>query len=300
MDDSAVSPTIIPQIWYPEPDAAIAFLERAFDFHRHSEAPGEDGDVRRIVQVGKGFVFVGSARTPRFVFRTPRESSGVNTGAIYIAAANVDALYKRAKKGGATIVRKLADTDYGSREFSVYDPDEYLWNFGTYNPTVGRSNHGTASSDEVNVFEALRYERPRTAMEWLVEAFGFEQHTVVAAGGEDVRHALLRFGSSLLMIGGTRTGDPLKIMPPQQASPPHLGGIHTQVVHVVVDDPDKHCMRAAEKGAAILEPPANVPSGARRYIARDPEGYVWRFSNFSPAAEKRIERTESTRERQAG
>lgn len=297
MDHSAASPTIIPQIWYPEPEAAVAFLERAFDFHLHSETPGEDGDVRRIIQVGCGFIFVGSTRTPRFVFRTPRESSGVNTGSIYVAAEDVDTLYERAKKSGATVARDLASTDYGSRDFSAYDPDGYLWNFGTYNPTVDRSNHGTAFGHEANVFDTLRYERPRTAMEWLIEAFGFERHTVVAAGGEDVRHALLRFGSSLLMIGGTRAGDPLKIIPPQQASSPHLGGIHTQVIHVVVADPDAHRAHAAEKGAAILEPPSNVASGVRRYVARDPEGYVWRFSTFSPAT---VKRTDSILERRTG
>jgi uncharacterized glyoxalase superfamily protein PhnB len=28
----------------------------------------------------------------------------------------------------------LRDTDYGSREYSVRDPEGHLWSFGTYNP----------------------------------------------------------------------------------------------------------------------------------------------------------------------
>jgi uncharacterized glyoxalase superfamily protein PhnB len=32
-------------------------------------------------------------------------------------------------------VRELIDTDYGSREFSVRDPEGNLWSFGTYNPS---------------------------------------------------------------------------------------------------------------------------------------------------------------------
>lgn len=33
---------------------------------------------------------------------------------------------------GAEILTELADTDYGSREFSLSDPEGNLWSFGTY------------------------------------------------------------------------------------------------------------------------------------------------------------------------
>jgi uncharacterized glyoxalase superfamily protein PhnB len=32
----------------------------------------------------------------------------------------------------ADVIRPLADTDYGSREFTVRDPEGNLWSFGTY------------------------------------------------------------------------------------------------------------------------------------------------------------------------
>jgi uncharacterized glyoxalase superfamily protein PhnB len=35
---------------------------------------------------------------------------------------------------GAQVERELADMDYGSREFSVRDPEGNLWSFGTYDP----------------------------------------------------------------------------------------------------------------------------------------------------------------------
>jgi len=31
-------------------------------------------------------------------------------------------------------VRDLQDTDYGSREYSVRDPEGNVWSFGTYRP----------------------------------------------------------------------------------------------------------------------------------------------------------------------
>ena len=35
---------------------------------------------------------------------------------------------------GAEIVMDLHDTDYGSREYMVRDPEGNLWSFGTYRP----------------------------------------------------------------------------------------------------------------------------------------------------------------------
>jgi uncharacterized glyoxalase superfamily protein PhnB len=33
---------------------------------------------------------------------------------------------------GAEVVQPLHDTDYGSRDFAVRDPEGNLWSFGTY------------------------------------------------------------------------------------------------------------------------------------------------------------------------
>jgi uncharacterized glyoxalase superfamily protein PhnB len=278
-------PSIIPHLWYPEPDAAIEFLERAFDFQTHSRIADSEGNTRAELRIGDGFILVGSANTPHFMFRTPREAGGVNTGAVYIAVGDVNAIYERAKDAGAAMVRELADTDYGSRDFSAHDPDGYLWNFGTYRPQI---NDGSGATAEAVVYDALRYERPRTAMRWLADAFGFEEHSVIAGNGdEDVPHALMRFGNSLLMISGTRQNDPLKMLPPHLASQPHLGGVHTQEIHVVTTDPDAHCERARKADAAILEPPSDTWCGARGYVARDPEGYVWNFSTYRPGQKSR-------------
>jgi uncharacterized glyoxalase superfamily protein PhnB len=46
----------------------------------------------------------------------------------------VDAHHERAVGAGAEIVRALADTDYGSREYSARDPEGNVWSFGSYRP----------------------------------------------------------------------------------------------------------------------------------------------------------------------
>ena len=40
----------------------------------------------------------------------------------------------RFRAAGAKIERPLADTEYGSREYSARDCDGHLWSFGTYDP----------------------------------------------------------------------------------------------------------------------------------------------------------------------
>jgi len=66
-------------------------------------------------------------------------SDGPNEGSpkpgtftVYVVTDNPDALHDRAIAAGATLVRALNDTDYGSREFAVQDPEGNHWSFGTY------------------------------------------------------------------------------------------------------------------------------------------------------------------------
>lgn len=61
-----------------------------------------------------------------FGSRTPGNDS------VYIVCDDPDPLFARAVAAGATVVRGLVDEDYGSRGFTVADPEGNLWSFGTY------------------------------------------------------------------------------------------------------------------------------------------------------------------------
>jgi uncharacterized glyoxalase superfamily protein PhnB len=37
---------------------------------------------------------------------------------------------------GAEVLGELSEKDYGSRDFSVMDPEGNVWSFGTYRPAV--------------------------------------------------------------------------------------------------------------------------------------------------------------------
>ncbi|MDQ6781600.1 MAG: VOC family protein, partial [Candidatus Eremiobacteraeota bacterium] len=87
---------------------------------------GEDGTVHHAeLSLNADMIMLGSG-------------SADGRSAVYIAldtAADVDALYARAKSAGADITRELNDTDYGSHEFGVRDPEGHGWSFGTYRPS---------------------------------------------------------------------------------------------------------------------------------------------------------------------
>jgi uncharacterized glyoxalase superfamily protein PhnB len=58
----------------------------------------------------------------------------VGVTSVYVAVADPDAHHDRAVAAGAEVTRELVDTDYGSRDYAVRDPEGNRWSFGTYRP----------------------------------------------------------------------------------------------------------------------------------------------------------------------
>ncbi|BDH56885.1 hypothetical protein MTP03_18240 [Tsukamurella sp. PLM1] len=51
---------------------------------------------------------------------------------MYVVVHDPDAVYARAQELGARLVREMREEDYGSRGFTVADPEGNTWSFGTY------------------------------------------------------------------------------------------------------------------------------------------------------------------------
>jgi uncharacterized glyoxalase superfamily protein PhnB len=75
---------------------------------------------------GSGGIMMGSHKPGASWCREP------GTGGCYVVTADPDALYQRVLQHKADVVRPIDDTDYGSREFIVRDPEGNLWSFGSY------------------------------------------------------------------------------------------------------------------------------------------------------------------------
>jgi uncharacterized glyoxalase superfamily protein PhnB len=119
---------------YDDASAAIDWLEGTFGFERSSVHEGPDGTIAHAeLRFGDGMVMLGSAGPNDFGLKTARELGAVNQG-VYVIVEDIATHYDRAVGAGAEILRELADTDYGSREFMARDPEGNIWSVGTYRP----------------------------------------------------------------------------------------------------------------------------------------------------------------------
>jgi uncharacterized glyoxalase superfamily protein PhnB len=121
---------------------------------------------------------------------------------------------------------------------------------------------------------AAFYRDPKTALEWLGRAFGFEVTMVIEDAAGDPRNCHYEMGiegRGRIMIGGEWAD--------WTRSPASAGGVNTQSTHVdLVRDLDAHCAIARSAGATIVAEPEDQFYGDRTYRAVDLEGHVWTFS----------------------
>lgn len=124
----------------------------------------------------------------------------------------------------------------------------------------------------------LRYNDAKAAIDFLVEAFGFDRHAVYEDDGK-ISHAELTYGDGMVMLGDNVESEYGKLVTvPSEAGKP-TGGIY-----VTVEDPYAHAERARAAGAEIVREPEDQDYGGANYTARDPEGYIWDFGSYDPWA----------------
>jgi uncharacterized glyoxalase superfamily protein PhnB len=105
------------------------------------------------------------------------------------------------------------------------------------------------------VIPELPYLDVREAVEWLCRTFGFKERLQIGN-----HRAQLTFGDgSIVVTQGRESNASVSIL-------------------VRVDDVDRHYERTQEADARIVSPPADYPYGERQYVAEDPGGHVWTFS----------------------
>ncbi len=91
-----------------------------------------DGDTVAHAQLSwplGGGIMLGSARPSDATDPWPLQPG---TFGAYVVVDDPDALHDRIQAHGAEIVTDLHDTDYGSRDFAIRDPEGNRWSFGTY------------------------------------------------------------------------------------------------------------------------------------------------------------------------
>ena len=128
--------TMYPILGYRDLGAAIDWLCRVFAFEPLELTKNDDGTYAHVeLRLGAGVIMPTTARdqtNPEDPWEGP-----IGTQGLYVALDGIEAHYERVVAEGAEIVRPLADTDWGSREYTVRDLEGNLWAFGTYRPVAG-------------------------------------------------------------------------------------------------------------------------------------------------------------------
>ena len=126
------SKTIWPFLHYNDARAAIDFLQNAFGFTVSIVVPDqEDPSVIQHAELRwpeGGGIMLSSIDISGNPFS--QRPTGVTRS--YVVTDQPDEIHDRAVAAGAKVFTPLRDEAYGSRGFSVTDPEGNVWDFGTY------------------------------------------------------------------------------------------------------------------------------------------------------------------------
>lgn len=122
--------TVIPALFYKDPAAALAWLEKAFGLETRLLVTDASGGVAHAeMSYGGGRITVGPGSWIDWA-KSPADVGGANTAAIHIMVDDVEAHCARARAAGAVITMEPADQFYGDRTYRARDPEGHNWVFG--------------------------------------------------------------------------------------------------------------------------------------------------------------------------
>ena len=134
---------ITPYLLYEDVPAALDWLSKAFGFRERLRFTGDDGTVNHAeMEYEDGVVMLGD---PGPDYRNPKRSGAV-TVQLHVYVDDVDAHCERARAAGATILRELADKEYGDRSYSVADIEGHAWMFGQHVRDVTSTDWGAVEA----------------------------------------------------------------------------------------------------------------------------------------------------------
>ena len=263
---------------------AIEFYKEAFgaiEKERLSMPTGEIGHAE--IMIGGSTIML-SDEFPEHGGISP-ETLGGSPMKMHLYVDDVDAFARRAVSAGAKITRPIADQFYGDRSGFIADPFGYTWIVATRGAAV--------SLEEIQkrfLTMAVPPERSRAGVnpvpkgyrtlttylvardadgliDFVKNAFGAEEK-FRSAGSAGGRHAEVRLGDSMIMIGGGMPGGSWKGDPLPSA------------FHVYVPDCDAVYQRALAAGAASIQSPADQEYGERTAQVKDAAGNFWYIATY--------------------
>jgi uncharacterized glyoxalase superfamily protein PhnB len=134
-------------LYYQDPKAALAFLEKAFGFETVMLITDPDGALAHSeMRYGDGLLMIGTEWSADR--QSPRSLGGKTTQNVHVQLGediDIDAHCARARAAGAVIEADPEDQFYGDRTYRAKDPEGHVWTFGQTRRFVSREEAEQAS-----------------------------------------------------------------------------------------------------------------------------------------------------------
>ena len=132
-------------LFYQDPKAALAWLEKAFGFELVMLLEDADGNVAHSqMEFGDSYVMIGQEWSADH--KSPKSVGGKNTQTVHVQIeGDVDAHFARAKAAGAEIMAEPETQFYGDRTYRCRDPEGHIWTVSQTVASVSREEAEAAS-----------------------------------------------------------------------------------------------------------------------------------------------------------
>ena len=126
--------SLTPTVFYRDPDAALAWLQKAFGFETAILLVDDAGKIAHCeVETGCGQLGVagewGGPQLGGAAMRSPASLGGANTQFLWLDVDDIDSHAARASAAGARIVQDPEDQFYGARTYRAHDLEGHVWCF---------------------------------------------------------------------------------------------------------------------------------------------------------------------------
>ena len=111
--------------------AAVTFYEKAFGFSRRGIMKGPDGKPIHAELTLRGTTLMLGPENPAMGMRSAKTLGG-SPASLYVYVEDVDKVFAKAVKLGASSQGPVMDMFWGDRCGTVTDPDGYSWMIGTH------------------------------------------------------------------------------------------------------------------------------------------------------------------------
>ncbi|MBA4014280.1 MAG: glyoxalase [Phenylobacterium sp.] len=132
-------------VFYQDPKAALAWLEKAFGFELAMLLEDAEGNVAHSqMEFGDSYVMVGQEWSADH--KSPKSVGGKNTQTVHIQIdTDLDEHFARAKAAGAIIDAEPQMQFYGDKTYRCRDPEGHIWTVSQTVQAVSREDAEAAS-----------------------------------------------------------------------------------------------------------------------------------------------------------